>query len=99
MFIELFVAVDSSVDISNHLKMSDLIPIGRNGGELDGFYRYSGSLTTPPCNEIVEWTVFHKPIFISLKQVLIDIKDLGMCVCVGGGRGGRGFSLLFPWQR
>lgn len=33
--------------------------------ELEVFYRYDGSLTTPGCNEIIVWTVFKKPIPIS----------------------------------
>jgi carbonic anhydrase len=40
----------------------DLIPEGAT------FYHYSGGLTTPPCSEIVEWSVVDKPIEISVSQ-------------------------------
>ena len=32
------------------------------------YSRYSGGLTTPGCNEVVEWTVFEKAIAISSTQ-------------------------------
>lgn len=38
--------------------------------ELQGdFFRYFGGLTTPSCNEVVQWTVFTKAIGISASQV------------------------------
>ncbi|NXI06320.1 CAH6 anhydrase, partial [Pachycephala philippinensis] len=33
------------------------------------FYRYQGSLTTPPCSESVTWTIFHSPIVLSHTQI------------------------------
>ncbi|KAM8927655.1 carbonic anhydrase 6 [Pelodytes ibericus] len=36
---------------------------------LDNFYRYSGSLTTPPCTENVLWTIFDTPIILSQTQI------------------------------
>lgn len=37
--------------------------------DLNSFYRYEGSLTTPTCNEIVQWTVLKNPISISKEQL------------------------------
>ena len=46
------------------LVLKDLLP--ENKFE---YYRYQGSLTTPPCNEIVIWTIFKQPIEVSQKQI------------------------------
>lgn len=37
--------------------------------DLEHYYRYVGSLTTPDCHEGVIWTVFEKPIELSISQV------------------------------
>ncbi|KAK2834461.1 hypothetical protein Q7C36_015162 [Tachysurus vachellii] len=44
---------------------------------LDEYYRYDGSLTTPPCYPSVLWTVFRNPVSISLRQYL----DLATVLC------------------
>ncbi|XP_027956080.1 carbonic anhydrase 12 isoform X3 [Eumetopias jubatus] len=36
----------------------------------DEYYRYKGSLTTPPCHPTVLWTVFRNPVQISQEQAL-----------------------------
>ncbi|XP_032305053.1 carbonic anhydrase 14 [Coturnix japonica] len=36
---------------------------------LDRYYRYNGSLTTPPCLQSVIWTVFQQPVRISMAQL------------------------------
>uniref|UniRef100_A0A5F8HDW7 protein-tyrosine-phosphatase n=1 Tax=Monodelphis domestica TaxID=13616 RepID=A0A5F8HDW7_MONDO len=44
--------------------LRDLLP-----ASLGSYYRYTGSLTTPPCSEIVEWIVFRRPVPISYHQM------------------------------
>ncbi|KAK6471333.1 carbonic anhydrase 14 isoform X1 [Huso huso] len=36
---------------------------------LDQFFRYNGSLTTPPCFQSVQWTVFHQKVSLSRSQI------------------------------
>ena len=31
----------------------------------DTYYRYNGSLTTPGCNESVQWSVFSRPLTVT----------------------------------
>ncbi|NXX15103.1 CAH14 anhydrase, partial [Podargus strigoides] len=44
--------------------VQDLLP-----PRLDLYYRYNGSLTTPPCFQSVLWTLFQQPVRISLAQL------------------------------
>ena len=44
------------------------------------YFRYSGSLTTPPCSELAIWTIFYAPIEISSKQVIIRLIFLSLLI-------------------
>nr|XP_020038407.1 carbonic anhydrase 12 [Castor canadensis] len=48
----------------------------------DEYYRYEGSLTTPPCNPTVLWTIFRNPVQISQNQ-LLDLETALYCTHVG----------------
>ncbi|CAD6994671.1 unnamed protein product [Ceratitis capitata] len=37
--------------------------------DVDKFYTYKGSLTTPPCSEAITWVLYPDPIPISPKQI------------------------------
>lgn len=47
----------------NVVSMGKILPADRS------FYHYLGSLTTPPCSEIVRWVVFQTPIEVSKTQI------------------------------
>ncbi|MGH0165189.1 UNVERIFIED_CONTAM: hypothetical protein FKN15_048314 [Acipenser sinensis] len=57
----------TSASLNLSLSLDDLI----SGVNRSKFYRYSGSLTTPPCQESVLWTIFEEKIHVS--KDLIDL--------------------------
>jgi carbonic anhydrase len=56
-----------------HKGMTEALPVNVNPAKLlpegDKFWNYEGSLTTPPCNETVNWIVFKDPITVSKEQI------------------------------
>ncbi|HEY8066382.1 MAG TPA: carbonic anhydrase family protein [Methylosinus sp.] len=45
------------------LDASPLLPKGKK------FFRYEGSLTTPPCSEVVHWNVFAEPVTVAQADI------------------------------
>jgi carbonic anhydrase len=66
-FLESFLPLieGNSKEIHQPIDLTSLIP------ESQDFYSYSGSLTTPPCSENVNWIVMKQTIFLSENQVQI----------------------------
>ena len=55
--------VDESPAAVGALDPGTLLPEGR------AYYRYQGSLTTPPCSEVVSWVVMTESISVSVRQI------------------------------
>ena len=62
-FAKLPMKAGGSLDIANLIQPDQVMPISRN------YYRFNGSLTTPPCSEGVRWYVMKKPISASKQQI------------------------------
>lgn len=60
---------------SSKSQPNELVPLKQPVNMKDLFldnncvYRYSGSLTTPPCSEGVKWNIFQQPVEISSEQI------------------------------
>ncbi|CAG2113450.1 unnamed protein product, partial [Medioppia subpectinata] len=54
----------SKVDINEGISLLDLLPEDK-----DLFYKYMGSLTTPPCSESAEFIIFVDPIYLNPNQI------------------------------
>lgn len=54
--------------LNGAIALNDLLPL-----RTWSFFRYSGSLTTPACEEIVSWTVFDDPLVVSPETVKIPM--------------------------
>jgi len=55
----------TSLKLRQQVTLQDLVP-----HELNYFYRYDGSLTTPNCDESVVWTILVEPLPIGRQQVI-----------------------------
>jgi len=53
----------SKVDLSPSIPAEGLLPANRD------YYRFNGSLTTPPCTEGVWWFVIKEPVTVSQEQI------------------------------
>ena len=56
-------AAGSPQKMKSAVDMNLLLPAQRN------YYRYSGSLTTPPCSEVVDWLLLREPIQVAKTDI------------------------------
>ena len=54
---------DTKTEVRASFNAAELLPADK------GYYRYAGSLATPPCSESVVWLVLKDPIEVSGAQV------------------------------
>ena len=61
---------DSLPDVKDeHFTSTELVSVHDLFSVEESYYTYSGSLTTPPCSEIVTWLVMKTPVEASVSQI------------------------------
>ena len=56
-------AADDKAALAEPFNVADLLPADH------GYYKFMGSLTTPPCSEGVHWQVLKQPVEVSREQI------------------------------
>ena len=74
-FILIFLYLGSEAETIPSFALSTLFP-----ASTATFFRYNGSLTTPPCYESVTWTVFTDTVKISETQVCTTWQDTSVAI-------------------
>lgn len=54
---------EQNISIKQDLNLNKLLPVNKT------YWRFSGSLTTPPCSEGVTWIVLKHPLTLSAEQL------------------------------
>ncbi|XP_054857521.1 carbonic anhydrase 4 [Eublepharis macularius] len=73
--------ISKLADIPSHGNKTEMAPLPLfslipEEEALKNYYRYTGSLTTPNCNEGVVWTLFQEPIQLSSEQVQTFVQKI-----------------------
>uniref|UniRef100_A0A3P9QK25 Carbonic anhydrase n=1 Tax=Poecilia reticulata TaxID=8081 RepID=A0A3P9QK25_POERE len=65
--------VESEVEVTDEISIDDLL----GNVNRESYFRYSGSLTTPSCNEAVVWTVFKESVKVDQDLMATFPKNAG----------------------
>jgi carbonic anhydrase len=62
--------VEAKIELPESISLGHLLdPAGPLSDRMQNYFTYNGSLTTPPCSEVVTWIDFKHPLYLSHSQV------------------------------